>query len=346
MRRSSTRPPFVTDLALGVILTTILPLVGCAPDEEQTDGTDVTVVQSKLTNGYTTTGCSIAEVGRVNAAMGILINVVGPGLPAFRNCINASPLVEFKCSTGQGRQALVDNLLSTSITNITCAQLAPNVLAEAPVSVGAGRMSIDHGFLNGPSSTGQIAGVMAHEIMHNHGYQHVVNDFGSLYYNDTVPQQVRACVTNGFPNASAGPVTGEFADRCDRNPYLTLRAHPPSPGMHACPIGMYMTGVHLNSNSFLCMTFAGRTYADFQEIVDTGTIQLGMHNCPNNYAMTGLHAGSNLLTCAPFAAQGTRTIDGGGAPTTLRQGMHACPVGSVETGIHANNNLLTCAFAP
>lgn len=317
-------------------LALIFAAVGCT-GEVMDDGDgpeEVGSTQAQLTMGYTTNGCSIAEVQNLGLAMNLLVNDLGSNFVAFQACINSTPLVEFSCAADQSRERIIDQLLATQVTNINCRQLAPNVLGEAPISVSAGQLSVDHNFVLN-STTADLAATIAHEIMHNWGYQHSQNAFGSQFYPNTVPEQVEACVRQGFPNASQGSLTASFEDRCDGGSHITQRQ-----GMHACPVGMYMTGAHLSSNHFLCKSFPGRTYQTFEEIIDTGaTQQLGMHTCPRGFALTGLHAGKNHFLCAPFANQGASSVDTG----TQRQGMHACPVGKVQTGLHAGNNWLACA---
>jgi hypothetical protein len=327
--------------AFGATLALGIAAAGCGaqgdgelPGDEASN-TGIESVQAKLTMGYTTSGCSIAEVGKINSAMGILLNAVGPNLPTTTACIQAAPLVEFSCAAGQSREHIIDSLLATSITRVTCAMLSPGTIGEAPVSVSAGQLSIDHNFLLNATDR-QNASNIAHELTHNWGYRHDVNPFGTQFHPNTVPEQLEACIlTNGTPNPSAGPLTDAFRDRCDRNPHVTQRA-----GMHACPIGQYMTGIHASSNSFLCMTFPGHSYQAFQEISDTKTQVNGMHGCPTNFAMTGLYnSGAGTLLCAPFAGVPTVTTDNG----TQRIGMHACPVNQVDVGFQGSRNQLACA---
>lgn len=325
--QSVVRVALATAISLGG-----LGAVGCSAQIAGETEEGVSHAESKLTMGFSTVGCSIAENERIFPAMSQLVADLGSNFLNFQACVNSTPLVEFSCGADQGRERIIDNLLATSVTKITCKQLAPNVLGEAFVSVAAGQLSIDHGFATNASSN-DIAATIVHELMHNWGYTHSQNPFGSQFYPNTVPEQVEACVRDGVPNASQGALTLSFDDRCDGGAHTTLRQN-----MHACPVGMYMTGVHLNSNHFLCKSFPGNTYQPFQELIDTNTSQFGMHNCPTGFAMTGLHYNSNRLLCAPFA-QGARSVDNG----TLRQGLHACPVGQVQTGLHGNNNQLTCA---
>lgn len=316
-------------------------LVGCGGDEEMAGegGDEVRVVQTKLSNGFTLTGCSNLEAQRINSAFGVLLNVVGPGSAAFKNCIQSASLVEFSCPAGQGRDDIFDDFVNTSVTNITCASLAPSVSGDAPVGISGTQLRLDHAFLNGTSSGSVIASVVAHEIMHNRGYSHQQNPFGTTFNPNTVPEQVEQCVLAGFPNSSRGTFTRNFDDRCDKNPYQTTRGTPGQPLMHACPVGMYMTGAYVGVNAYLCKSFPGRTYTAAQEFTDVGSSVLGMHGCGEGFAMTGMYAGVNKLLCAPFANQGTQVVE----KTTVRQDMRACPLDQVMAGFHGANNWIICA---
>jgi hypothetical protein len=75
-----------------------------------------------------------------------------------------------------------------------------------------------------------IAGVMAHEMMHNIGFRHVEHDLGTPGYNLTVPQQVRACVRRGTPNAAPAGHVSELN--------ICLNAPPPAPPAPQCPDGI------------------------------------------------------------------------------------------------------------
>ena len=88
-------------------------------------------------------------------------------------------------------------------------------------------------------------------------------------------------------------------------------------GMHCCPLGMFVTGVHVGENELLCEGGFGG-YSEIDEIVDTGTqfyeeypplyeeyppknrtgmrIGRSMHTCPRGWAMTGIHVGKNQFT--------------------------------------------------
>jgi hypothetical protein len=114
-------------------------------------------------------------------------------------------------------------------------------------------------------------------------------------------------------------------------------------GMHSCPVGMFVTGVHVERNKLLCADGYGN-YS--QETIDRNTQSQGMHACPRGLAVTGIHAGKNLLACAPFDESRVEFGKAGWAPmvdkTTRRQGMHACPHTRPVLGIQVKKNLLLC----
>lgn len=113
-------------------------------------------------------------------------------------------------------------------------------------------------------------------------------------------------------------------------------------GMHSCPPGAFVTGIHVGRNLLLCSTGFGG-YSPGQEKVDDSSQVSGwhpegdatMHGCPSG-AVTGVHGG-NILACAPLA-RGSLFVD----KEHQRQGMHACPEGTVLVGFHAARNWLLC----
>lgn len=118
-------------------------------------------------------------------------------------------------------------------------------------------------------------------------------------------------------------------------------------GMHSCPWGMFVTGVHIANNELLCAD----GYGDYsQEIVDGDderpTVCNSMHCCPEGMAVTGIHARKNLLSCARFDPNRVGFGKAGWMARvdydTQRQGMHACPERRPVLGIHEGENLLTC----
>ncbi len=157
-----------------------------------------------LGQGYTTEDCSLLEVKKINDAYGILLDIVTTGSVNFQKCLNIAPMIEYSGLRAQVSLDILEALRLQVTTKIQCYNAPQNVLADAPVSISGESMRIDHGFLSSGSAR-SIAATMAHEIMHNRGYSHKENDFGSKYYSNTVPEQVEACVDGGSPNPTAGP---------------------------------------------------------------------------------------------------------------------------------------------
>jgi hypothetical protein len=115
-------------------------------------------------------------------------------------------------------------------------------------------------------------------------------------------------------------------------------------GMHACPIGFYMTGIHVANNILLCNNIPP-PYQASDEVVDSSTVWNGMHTCPDGKVMTGFHEGRNLLLCVPGPSHSGQIPSGLLLDVqTQRRNMHACPWGLPMAGIHVANNWLACEY--
>jgi len=150
-----------------------------------------------------------------------------------------------------------------------------------------------------------------------------------------------------------GPFEGH-AEANSSDAHYTQRS-----AMHACPPNWYMSGVHIDNNTFLCVSFIEDTTgqritytpsyeANSDEQVDNTQGEQPMHVCPPGSVMSGYHHDKNLLLCvpSPFGGTGVRTQDR--HPGTQRGAplMHACPFASVMAGIHAGHNDLLCEAGP
>ncbi|SFL23822.1 hypothetical protein SAMN04488518_1264 [Pseudovibrio ascidiaceicola] len=117
-------------------------------------------------------------------------------------CMDKAYLVE------HGRQSpskIVGYLDRAKITKIKCRNLSGSTNASAHrVYAKRGVFEMDRDFIR-DNSPRRIASVMAHETMHNNGLNHRANDFGSIYYKNTVPEQIEACYLTGKPNPWPGP---------------------------------------------------------------------------------------------------------------------------------------------
>ncbi|HEX9943727.1 MAG TPA: hypothetical protein VGG03_17080 [Thermoanaerobaculia bacterium] len=118
-------------------------------------------------------------------------------------------------------------------------------------------------------------------------------------------------------------------------------------GMHCCPAGKAMGGVHIGRNDLICRDAVSPANESCSTL---NTARLGMLACPAGTWARGYHHGNNQLTCCWDRTVGQvpltgETIDpvAGGSVTTA-QGMHVCPASRpLITGIHAGNNQLLCA---
>ena len=182
---------------------------GCGAPLEGEDATleepgDIGQLEQSLVSGFTLSDCSAAEAQLIYPAMEVLLSEVSTNFDALLACVSSANLIEYR---GHTPRKIVENLAAASVTKITCATL-DDALADAPVSISGSSLRIDGSFLRNSSAT-SVAAVVAHELMHNRGYRHSVNDFGGTYYPLTVPEQVRRCVqtrnATRAPNPWPGP---------------------------------------------------------------------------------------------------------------------------------------------
>ncbi|MGZ5483170.1 MAG: hypothetical protein ACXWID_14435, partial [Pyrinomonadaceae bacterium] len=117
-------------------------------------------------------------------------------------------------------------------------------------------------------------------------------------------------------------------------------------GMHSCPPGQFVIGVHVRQNLLLCSQSFG-TYDLDDEIIDSGgdgsrgTQVRGMHACPDGMAITGLHVRDNKFLCAPVERATPRYVDASNNSQVEGVSIHTCPRDPVS-GIHVSRNLLLC----
>jgi hypothetical protein len=313
-----------------------LGLLACGggPDSEDERQMDV---ESPIVNGYVTTSCTDSQRIKVEEAHDILFDIVYKDFNAFRNCMESAPSIEFSCHEQRNPIKAAESLKLQAYTTVKCVDLAAGINGRAPVSINGSNLTLDDDFL-AHSSARRVASVIAHEIMHNRGYRHETNDFGSKYYQNTIPEQIEACVLKyNVPNLQSDARTVTWNEEYCDGP--KTGSHTARRGMHACPEGSYMSGVRVDNNEFLCARRGLDTYQTSEEIVryKGGYAEFGMANCPRGYAMTGFHEAKNQLLCAPLNGN-ARQID----YSTSRAGMHTCPGGGVMTGIHVGKNRLTC----
>jgi len=144
----------------------------------------------------------------------------------------------------------------------------------------------------------------------------------------------------------------EFVDG-DNEPVTVLN------GMHSCPQGFLVTGVHVDRNLLLCAGYFGN-FLQFPARQDwgvTATNQFSwpglpnMHWCGPGNMVRGVHVAGNGFNCQTFDTATKRLVtiplgtpypDRGTNPT-VRSGMHACPRGSILVGAHFATNTFVCA---
>jgi len=156
------------------------------------------------------------------------------------------------------------------------------------------------------------------------------------------------CVLTGRTAGAA-----EFVDG-DNEPPSQLN------GMHSCPFGTMVTGVHVDKNLLSCMAYLGEalTFPARQDWGATIANQFAfdgtsMHWCGPGAMVRGVHVDGNGFNCQTLASWaidqhgplGPPILDRGSNPT-VRNGMHTCPQGSVLVGAHFSTNTFLCAKLP
>lgn len=187
-------------------------LAGCAGEVVVAE--EVGEVRSALIDGYTLDGCSSAETSKIHEAIGHLLLLITDDV-AFQNlaaCVRDAPLI---WNHGFCSEQLVALMRNSEVTQIRCASLDPNVAGQAQLDIEAQRITLDHSYIQSASFK-RLAGVIAHELMHNYGFDHP--ESGEPMYSNTVPEQVQSCVVTttatkiGTSNAWASG--GTHANSC------------------------------------------------------------------------------------------------------------------------------------
>lgn len=229
----SHRRPTLSITALTALLTTAC----AAPADELGDESELADGESEASAyrfdiGFQTHSCSTTEDDKIKAAWDILYNLRGAGRARFDQCLANARLVETgrgrnveDCQLQNDRSELSRAILENTFVEATCEDLNPDgpsadgsvVSARGALGIDDTRIRVDHNFL-ATSSAQRVAAVIAHEIMHNRGFSHSANDFGTSRYGLTVPEQVEACVTTGTPNAPPAGHPDIAADCAARAP--------------------------------------------------------------------------------------------------------------------------------
>jgi hypothetical protein len=196
-----------------------------APVTSAQDSPDVGVVSEALSIGVEISGsCDYAQASAaLDAWKYIAIELRSdPKLEErFFNCTLDARYVEAGCDVLQNTNGIRKAILEDDYKwQFECVDFPPGhdmngnptrTLADAHIGIEGAKMRLDKSYLSNASKV-DIAATMAHELMHNRGFTHDANDFGSPLYALTVPEQVEACVAspNGRPNQ---PPYANFWDR-------------------------------------------------------------------------------------------------------------------------------------
>ena len=172
-----------------------------------------TSIEDKTTSplvGVVTYGnCTADEQAKLGAAVSLLVETTGtqfsgpgPEYARYESCLASASFVE---NGGWSGVQIAAALRTNTMTGIWCANLPSNTVAQAKVNqfFNNEELEFNRAFL--PSmSPAAVAGVIGHELMHNRGFTHSANPFGSTFYPLTVPEQVNACIRTGVPNSIPG----------------------------------------------------------------------------------------------------------------------------------------------
>lgn len=153
------------------------------------------------------------------------------------------------------------------------------------------------------------------------------------------------------------------------NPGPTIPIPTVRGGLHACPDGFAVSGIHADNDVLLCMRMLRPGYqlssAAALSVGITSTNQFtrttrpalgytgpNLHWCGPNRFMVGidLKNNTNTLLCSAWAA--SPPVAGGAPPlllvvdqppsATQRNGLHACPQGWAVMGAHIGRNIFVC----
>ena len=181
---------------------------------------DVDTISSNLWGGYKVTDCTTAETLKIHDAIGVLLKTGTTGYSAYKSCLVGAALVENKCTTGV---TIADYIRRDDVTKIQCVNFTdPGTAGDAKVGISGEKMRLDRDWI-AKLDKKTLAGVIVHELMHNRGFRHEKNPYGSTFYDNTVPEQAFGCLVNGkaFPYRAGGkPPNQDCSPACpDERPY-------------------------------------------------------------------------------------------------------------------------------
>ena len=159
---------------------------------------------------------------------------------------------------------------------------------------------------------------------------------GCLGEPDPSTDEAQAPEGSGVGEATEALASGTIYDGPGQNTYNVCN------GMHCCPVGWAMVGIHVGDNIFSCREAISNPQHEYC-YVDRGTVRDGMHACGEGYYMKGANIGQNTFTCCLDAwgdSTGTEDVN-----TSTNDGyMHTCVYAYQEamTGLNVSANLLLC----
>ncbi len=130
-------------------------------------------------------------------------------------------------------------------------------------------------------------------------------------------------------------------------------------GVHICPDGKQVNGIHVANNVYRCTGTVGLTQGALIidgdnepptacEVSDGSGNKLAMHCCPSGTAIVGVHIGNNWLVCGALDQQAIATYAGKLGvtqrvdPPPTGHYLHECPKNMPMLGFHEGRNLLLC----
>lgn len=162
-------------------------------------------------------GCSAPLKTKIEESFRLFKNKARNQKDELIACMDRAYLVEHD---RRSPSTIVGYLTRAKVTRVKCRNLDEANASAHRVYLKRGVMNMDRGFVRNQTPK-RIAAVMAHETMHNNGLNHSANDAAqcsgsdnngsqvcvgeSIYYNNTVPEQIEACFQNGKPNPWPGP---------------------------------------------------------------------------------------------------------------------------------------------
>jgi hypothetical protein len=163
------------------------------------------------------TDCSSDLEAKIGEAFRVFKSTARNDRADLLACMDEAYLVEHD---RRSPTTIVDYLTRANVTRVTCRNMENASASAHRVYLERGVMKMDRDFVR-RNDARRIASVMAHETMHNNGLNHDANDAGqcsgnddkgtqkcvgeSIYYNNTVPEQIEACYMSGKPNPWPGP---------------------------------------------------------------------------------------------------------------------------------------------